>query len=720
MRVLAVAAVLTLAVAAPAAGAPSLASSGCPLFPADNVWHADVSRLPVHPRSGAYLEAMGAGAGIHADFGSGTWEGGPIGIPYTVVGAGQPRVPVRFGYAGESDPGPYPVPPDAPVEGGPDAGGDRHVLVVQAGSCRLYELFDAHREGGGWRAGSGAVWDLRSNRLRPAGWTSADAAGLPILAGLVRYEEVARGRVDHAIRVTVDRSQASFLWPARHHAGQAGASLPPMGLRLRLRAGVELGGFPYQARVILQAMRTHGLVVADNGSSGFIGGVPDERWDNNALQQLRRVTLADFEAVDTSGLRVSPASAAARGAARSGPDPAATAVPARTAAGAAAVLPGVGRRVLVEPRVGSAPGPATPPTTPVPDPAAARGSAPEPPALLPQVLTVVLGLTAAALAAREVARRTRAHGSPTGPPGGGGPPAAMSGPRSRPTRTRRPPGAHDRPAAAASRVGRRPRSLRRPARRAGGPMAGGADVLRGIGMFLGTPGVRLLGIVPVLLAGVLVLALLGLLVVYLDELADALTPFADRWDESSRTLVRVGTGLVVLLGSTALLVVSFTVICQIIGQPFYERISDRIEHDLGVHRGGAGQGAPWWRSFPRASLESALLLAMTLACTAPLFVLGLFPVFGQTVVPVLQTLVAGFFLAVELLAIPLERRGLHLAGRLRFVWRHRGQTLGFGITAFLLFLVPLMNVLAMPGAVVGATLLVRRLSGDQVVRPGPR
>jgi CysZ protein len=251
----------------------------------------------------------------------------------------------------------------------------------------------------------------------------------------------------------------------------------------------------------------------------------------------------------------------------------------------------------------------------------------------------------------------------------------------------------------------------------GGPVAGGADVLRGIGLFLGTPGVRLLGIVPVLLAGVLVLALLGLLVVYLDELAEVLTPFADRWDESSRTLIRVGTGLVVLLGSTALLVVSFTVICQIIGQPFYERISDRIEHDLGGH---AVQGAPWWRTFPRASLESALLLAMTLACTAPLFVLGLFPVFGQTVVPVLQALVAGFFLAVELLAIPLERRGLHLGGRLRFVWRHRAQTLGFGITAFLLFLVPLMNVLAMPGAVVGATLLVRRLSGDQVARPGPR
>jgi hypothetical protein len=211
MRILAVVAALTLAVATPAhaAGSPSLAASGCPLFPADNVWHAPVTRLPVHPRSRAYLAAMGTGAPIHADFGSGTWNGGPIGIPFTVVPAGQPKVPVRFGYAAESDPGPYPIPPDAPIEGGPDAGGDRHVLVVQAGSCRLYELFDAHREGAGWRAGSGAVFGLRSDRLRPAGWTSADAAGLPILAGLVRYEEVAAGRVDHAIRVTVDRSQVA-------------------------------------------------------------------------------------------------------------------------------------------------------------------------------------------------------------------------------------------------------------------------------------------------------------------------------------------------------------------------------------------------------------------------------------------------------------------------------------------------------------------------------
>jgi hypothetical protein len=232
-------------VAGAAAGAAgSLAASGCPLFPSDNVWHADVSRLPVHPRSATYIRSMRPDAGLHADFGSGTWNGGPIGMPYTVVPAGQPRVPVRFAYAAESDPGPYPIPPDAPIEGGQQASGDRHVLVVQAGTCRLYELFDAHRDGQGWRAGSGAVYDLRSNRLRPAGWTSADAAGLPILAGLVRYEEVASGQVDHAIRMTVDRTQASYLWPARHQAGQGDAAQPPMGLRLRLRSGVDVSGFP--------------------------------------------------------------------------------------------------------------------------------------------------------------------------------------------------------------------------------------------------------------------------------------------------------------------------------------------------------------------------------------------------------------------------------------------------------------------------------------------
>jgi hypothetical protein len=301
MRVLAVVAAVSLAVAAPAAGAPSLAFSGCPLFPADNVWHAEVSRLPVHPRSGAYLASMGTGAGIHADFGSGTWEGGPIGIPYTVVPAGQARVPVRFGYAGESDPGPYPIPPDAPVEGGSDAAGDRHVLVVQAGSCRLYELFDAHRDGGGWRAGSGAVWDLRANRLRPAGWTSADAAGLPIFPGLVRYDEAAAGHINHAIRVTVSSTQDAWVHPASHCAGSTSSpSAPPMGLRLRLAAGYDISGITGPARAVAAALKQYGAIVADNGSNWFISGTSDRRWSDENLDQLKSIPGSAFQVVQSA------------------------------------------------------------------------------------------------------------------------------------------------------------------------------------------------------------------------------------------------------------------------------------------------------------------------------------------------------------------------------------------------------------------------------------
>jgi hypothetical protein len=333
----------------PAMAAGSLTGSGCPLFPSQNVWHADVSRLPVHARSGAWMASMGRDSPLHADFGSGTWNGGPIGIPFTVVPATQPKVPVHFTYASESDPGPYPIPADAPIEGGAQASGDRHVLVVQAGTCRLYELFDAHPDGHGWQAGSGAVYDLRANRLRPAGWTSADAAGLPILAGLVRYEEVAAGHVDHAIRVTVNRSQARYLWPARHQAGDADTSLPPMGLRLRLKAGVDLSGFSSQPLVILRAMRTYGLIVADNGTSGMIGGVPDPRWDNDALHQLGRLTLADFEAVDESGLRVDPNSAAYRGAAAAQP-----ATPVRPVKASGAIAPPAPHPVLTPHRPDSA------------------------------------------------------------------------------------------------------------------------------------------------------------------------------------------------------------------------------------------------------------------------------------------------------------------------------------------------------------------------------
>ena len=291
-----------------------LPGTGCSVFPADSVWHAKVSGLSVHPRSAAYIDSIGRSAGLKADFGSGEWDGGPIGIPYTVVGGGQPDVRVDFGWDDESDAGPYPIPPDAKIEGGPDSDGDRHVLVVDRDACRLYETYDSHPNGdGSWSAGSGAVFDLRSNRLRPAGWTSADAAGLPILAGLVRYDEVAAGKIDHAIRVTVPESQKAYLWPARHQAGSStDPDLPPMGLRLRLKAGFDISGFDRQARIVLQAAKTYGLIVADNGSPWFMSGVPDERWDNDALHSLRDVPGSAFEAVDASGLMVNPGSAAAR------------------------------------------------------------------------------------------------------------------------------------------------------------------------------------------------------------------------------------------------------------------------------------------------------------------------------------------------------------------------------------------------------------------------
>jgi len=279
---------------------------GCPDLPADNVWHADVSRLPVLPASPAYVAGIGAAARVKADFGAGTWDGGPIGIPVTYVGAGQPRVPVSFDYADESDRGPYPVPRDALVEGGPAASGDRHVLVVDTGACRLYELWDAHpKPDGSWHAGSGAVYDLRGDALRPAGWTSADAAGLPVVPGLVRYEEVAAGRIDHAIRVTVPRSQNRYVWPARHAASRStDPALPPMGLRLRLKSTVDTSRLPGQARVIAQAMKTYGLIVADNGSAWYLSGTPDNRWNNDALRALNSLTGNDFEAVDAGRLMV--------------------------------------------------------------------------------------------------------------------------------------------------------------------------------------------------------------------------------------------------------------------------------------------------------------------------------------------------------------------------------------------------------------------------------
>jgi hypothetical protein len=297
--------------AAPAHATPLPEAPNCPLFPTDNVWHAPVTQLPVHPKSATYVASIGTNAHVHADFGSGLWAGGPIGIPYNVVGAGQTKAPVTFQYDSESDHVGYPVPANPAIEGGSSSTGDRHVLVVDNSTCTLYELYAAYPNGNGtWRAGSGAVWNLNSNALRPDTWTSADAAGLPILPGLVRYDEVAAGTIDHAIRVTVPSTDASYLWPARHQAGSPNSSLPPMGLRLRLRSTFDVSGFAHDAQAILQAMKTYGVIVADNGSPWFISGVPDSRWNNDVLHQLDVVKGSDFEAIDESSLMIDPNSAA--------------------------------------------------------------------------------------------------------------------------------------------------------------------------------------------------------------------------------------------------------------------------------------------------------------------------------------------------------------------------------------------------------------------------
>lgn len=291
------------AAAQPLPGAP-----GCPILPADNVWNTPITNLPVDPRSAQYIAEIGAGEPLHPDFGRGDWDGEPIGIPYNVVPAAQPKVPVSFEYASESNPGPYPLPAHPQIEGGPNSSGDRHVIVLDAGTCTDYELWSAYPKNAGktWAAGSGATFNLRSDNLRPAGWTSADAAGLPILPGLVRADEVKAGAIDHAIRVTVPDTSQRFIWPARHQAGQDNPAYPPMGLRLRLKASVDISGFPRMDRVVLQALKTYGMIVADNGSPWYISGTPSNYWDNDTLHDLTRITGSDFEVVDESCLEVSP------------------------------------------------------------------------------------------------------------------------------------------------------------------------------------------------------------------------------------------------------------------------------------------------------------------------------------------------------------------------------------------------------------------------------
>ena len=288
--------------------------AGCAVFPADNVWNTPIDTLPVDANSAAYVATIGRDRTMHADFGSGLWAGGPIGIPYAVVPGTQRKVTVTFDYADESDPGPYPIPTAAPIEGGPDSEGDRHVLIVDRDHCMLYELYDAFPQAdGSWSAGSGAIYDLRSNALRPAGWSSADAAGLPILPGLVRYEEVASGEIRHAIRFTAPQTRRAYSWPARHYASSlTGAQYPPMGQRFRLRADFDLSTFSPQVQVILRALKVYGMILADNGSSWYISGVPDERWDNDVLHELHLVRGADFEAVDESSLMLDPNSGQVR------------------------------------------------------------------------------------------------------------------------------------------------------------------------------------------------------------------------------------------------------------------------------------------------------------------------------------------------------------------------------------------------------------------------
>jgi hypothetical protein len=303
-RPAAVAAVVVLGVAIAAIAAVASARAlpgapGCPVFPANNAWNTPVNTLPVTADSATIINSIGASTGLHPDFGSGLWQGQPIGIPDNVVPKTTTRSKVTFDYADESDPGPYPIPPSVKIEGG----SDRHALIVDKDSCTLYELYDLQKLRSGWHAGSGAIWSLKSNAVRPAGWTSADAAGLPILPGLARYDEVAAGHIDHALRFTVAHTRRAYIYPARHYASSSDdPSLPPMGLRVRLKASFDISGFPPQTRAILQALKTYGMMVADNGSNWYISGAPDSHWSNDDLHTLTQVPGSAFEVVDTSSL----------------------------------------------------------------------------------------------------------------------------------------------------------------------------------------------------------------------------------------------------------------------------------------------------------------------------------------------------------------------------------------------------------------------------------
>ncbi|MFF3431600.1 hypothetical protein [Streptomyces sp. NPDC002602] len=295
-----------------AADPVAAAAETCATSLPDSFWRARVDKLPVHPNSARYVSSIGSSVALHPDFGSGLSDGEPFGIPVTVSDEKLPETKVTLDYADESDKVGYRIPRNARIENGPASEGDRHVVVWDRDSCKSYELWNAEREGGNaWHAGGGAVFDLTTNTLRPDGWTSADAAGLAILPGLARYEEAESGHIDHAIRVTVPRSDQSYVWPARHQAGSAAdPSLPPMGLRLRLKDSVDTSTMGPQAKAVAEALKKYGAIVADNGSAWFITGEENPGWDNAQLDALKAVKGSDFEAVDASGLRQSPDSGA--------------------------------------------------------------------------------------------------------------------------------------------------------------------------------------------------------------------------------------------------------------------------------------------------------------------------------------------------------------------------------------------------------------------------
>lgn len=285
-RIAAALAVVTLG-GAGSGGQPNIA--GCPIFPASNPWNQRVDKLPVAANSAAIISSIGLDAPVHADFGSGLYDSQPIGIPYNVVSGSQAKSRVSFEYADESDKGPYPIPAHPKIEGG----SDHHILIVDKTNCRLYELGGAQKTSGAWHAWAGAIWNLRSNAVRPLTWTSADAAGLPILPGLARY-----GDLNHALRFTVERTRRSFIYPARHYASSStDPSLPPMGLRVRLKASFKTNGFPPQARAVLETLKRYGMILADNGSNWYITGAPDPRWSNDDLHSLGQVHGSDFEVV---------------------------------------------------------------------------------------------------------------------------------------------------------------------------------------------------------------------------------------------------------------------------------------------------------------------------------------------------------------------------------------------------------------------------------------